>query len=769
MPNTQNNPYLIDEADIPKNWEPIEAEPTIPGAAAAAMAATPSMPPYYRGSIDSNLEHDAQFVATDRTPRVTSIPLMPIAPSGNPQNNAAIQSIIKINQTAAAISALSDMIFRGVWNPLTSYAIGNVVLFNESAYVAITGSVGLQPDLNSTNWTLLSENLVFNPTISSLVSSIKFGPIDGASTGAGGNGGPISCGITPSVAGDLVFLLTSFNDNPQSPLTGWVSIFNHDSFQDGNTFSVFSNSGSASVGSSLGDATIAGEPFNWGWIMTAFQSEGFSLTGTLTSVAVSSDVLTCQCANHFTVGTQVRFPTGLNASFLDSQVVTITSASTTGFTAAFTHANYGPSPESATIANLPYLQEMSVSSGVTTPTFTNTVKNGSLIVIIALTGDSNGNCGINSVSDSSGNHYTIVHEGGSGGGAGVAIAFSQGVIGGPLQLNLNISVNDPSAYSFVAFEFPGSEGGTTYFYQPYDVLQFRGSMWVCLAETTEDPYTNPANWGLLSQGTGTVDAETASYLATATDSGRLISFNSSSASTLTLPSPPPQLTFPQSSGWWISVENTGTGALTISPNGLDIDGSGSDLVLEQNQGVAIFTDGSNYFTMRGIGGVTSINGLTGAVDITAGTGISVSVSSPDIQISSTSAEFSNQNAKTALMGPVACSSPALPTFRQPQGTDFVNLNIASASMVSSVSSQSGNLRLCGSVLPAGLYRVSVYIVVTNSGAGNLSMTITWNDGTASQSYSPSNISTTSIGTIAQFDIPVLADGINDVSYAFTLI
>ena len=49
------------------------------------------------------------------------------------------------------------------------------------------------------------------------------------------------------------------------------------------------------------------------------------------------------------------------------------------------------------------------------------------------------------------------------------------------------------------------------------------------------------------------------------------------------------------------------------------------------------------------------------------------------------------------------------------------------------------------------------------------MTITWNDGTASQSYSPSNISTTVIGTIAQFDIVVLSDGAHDIAYSFSLI
>ena len=185
MPNPQNNPYLMSEADIPENWHPIETEPTVPGAFPAAYAATPSMPPYYRGSIDSNLEHDAQFVATDRTPRVTSIPLMPIAPSGNPQNNAAIESIIKINQSSSVIAS-SGVIFRGVWNPLTAYTIGNIVTYNGSSYVAITGSLNLIPWSNPTNWTLLGKNInlrgVYTPPVATVQQSVSNTTINGTPT-----------------------------------------------------------------------------------------------------------------------------------------------------------------------------------------------------------------------------------------------------------------------------------------------------------------------------------------------------------------------------------------------------------------------------------------------------------------------------------------------------------------------------------------------------------------------------------------------------------
>src|SRR5580704_4234604 len=104
--------------------------------------------------------------------------------------------------------------------------------------------------------------------------------------------------------------------------------------------------------------------------------------------------------------------------------------------------------------------------------------------------------------------------------------------------------------------------------------------------------------------TGGVSVKTANYTATIADMGTLLSFNSASAVTLTLPNPIPlnALSTPTTETRWnISAQNIGVGALTISPNGLDLDGSASSLVLTQNAGVLIYTDGTNYFTERGNG------------------------------------------------------------------------------------------------------------------------------------------------------------------------
>lgn len=95
--------------------------------------------------------------------------------------------------------------------------------------------------------------------------------------------------------------------------------------------------------------------------------------------------------------------------------------------------------------------------------------------------------------------------------------------------------------------------------------------------------------------TGQVNKQTGNYTAQANDTEKLISFDISSNSTLTLPAASP------GQSWFILVENNGTAMLTIDPNGLDLDYITNSIVLGPNQGVTIYTDGTNYFTERGIG------------------------------------------------------------------------------------------------------------------------------------------------------------------------
>lgn len=106
-------------------------------------------------------------------------------------------------------------------------------------------------------------------------------------------------------------------------------------------------------------------------------------------------------------------------------------------------------------------------------------------------------------------------------------------------------------------------------------------------------------------GIGGVSVKSADYNLASGDNGKLIAL-STGTHTFTLLSTPP------SSAWVVFIENYGTGVLTIARNTTTIDGAAANITLNQNQGVVIYTDGTNYFTERGMGsaGVTAFTGLS---------------------------------------------------------------------------------------------------------------------------------------------------------------
>jgi hypothetical protein len=89
----------------------------------------------------------------------------------------------------------------------------------------------------------------------------------------------------------------------------------------------------------------------------------------------------------------------------------------------------------------------------------------------------------------------------------------------------------------------------------------------------------------------TAAVKTTSYAALAADAGKMIVMNCASNCTLTLPSTP------QSPNWTVWVASIGAGTATVSPNGLNINGSSSSLNIPQGvgEGFMISTDNSNYF------------------------------------------------------------------------------------------------------------------------------------------------------------------------------
>src|ERR1039458_734023 len=129
-----------------------------------------------------------------------------------------------------------------------------------------------------------------------------------------------------------------------------------------------------------------------------------------------------------------------------------------------------------------------------------------------------------------------------------------------------------------------------------------------LAQPQSVPNGPGNNYTFQVPNVGGMATKIVNYAAQLSDCGMLILFNSASAISYMLLNPPPSL--PQGAKWRVEVENIGAGVLTINPNGLNLDGSASNITLNQNQGCTISTDGSNYGTQRGIGTGTPPGAIT---------------------------------------------------------------------------------------------------------------------------------------------------------------
>jgi hypothetical protein len=93
-----------------------------------------------------------------------------------------------------------------------------------------------------------------------------------------------------------------------------------------------------------------------------------------------------------------------------------------------------------------------------------------------------------------------------------------------------------------------------------------------------------------------VNAQTGTtYTVLTTDDRKLVTFTNGSSIAVTLPQAN-STTF--KAGFFFAAQNRGAGTVTITPTTSTIDGAAS-LALATDQGAFIFSDGTNYFTMRG--------------------------------------------------------------------------------------------------------------------------------------------------------------------------
>ena len=123
------------------------------------------------------------------------------------------------------------------------------------------------------------------------------------------------------------------------------------------------------------------------------------------------------------------------------------------------------------------------------------------------------------------------------------------------------------------------------------------------------------------------------------------------------------------SGWFMDYQCRGAGGCTITPSISTVDGAGS-LALAQNQGVRIVSDGSNYFTQRGVGG--SGGGSVASPFSSLHSGFtSYNNPEPSITGSVSYADYSGQ-AATVYRG------PGLATFTEPVSMSRVVLTVPAA-------------------------------------------------------------------------------------------
>lgn len=230
----------------------------------------------------------------------------------------------------------------------------------------------------------------------------------------------------------------------------------------------------------------------------------------------------------------------------------------------------------------------------------------------------------------------------------------------------------------------------------------------------------------IGSGSNGVNAQTGtSYTIVAGDMGKLLTFNNGSAVAVTLPQAG---TTGFAAGQQFSIQNLGTGAVTITPTTSTINGTAT-LVVNTNRGGQIFSDGTNWQIEPGGAGLQ----VTPAVIAEGGTG-----------------------SATASAARTALAVPGLATTNTFTGT-LNQLGSASGtpSHVSSAQTTAPALTSCGTGSPAITGTDTAGIVTMGTGATGCIITfnvaytgtpycvVTWiATPLASQSYVTSNAAIT---------------------------
>jgi hypothetical protein len=141
------------------------------------------------------------------------------------------------------------------------------------------------------------------------------------------------------------------------------------------------------------------------------------------------------------------------------------------------------------------------------------------------------------------------------------------------------------------------------------------------------------------------------YTVVTSDTGKLVTHTNASPVAVTLPI----ATTPGfASGWHVHYQNRGAGTITITPATSTIDGA-ANISLTAGQGLTIWSDGSNYFTVRGMG-LTANQTITLSGDVIGSgtTGIATTIATNTV----TYAKFQTVAASSLIGNPTGGFSNA---------------------------------------------------------------------------------------------------------------
>ena len=512
----------------------------------SANQAPPSMqPPAYPAAPNPFLRTPLPSVAVLQpdmarqffNPATPQFRSLPPTPSSNPAVGAAVLSNAPSSTTI--VTSTGGMIYRGIWTSYTVYVKYNVVLYNSSAYIAAQTSQGAEPDISSTQWTLLAKNLNFRGQwAENAVTPVQLKQNSSSTT---------TCAITftGNVTKGNILLALCANVYASSSTANVISLAD----SQGNTWTQINSTTTGSTVSTTHQAALFFCVANATGANTVTQTNTVSVGGSGTTSLLCLEYLAS------------LFGTGLDTS---------ANTTTTNFTGTLSKA-LTPSAEEVVFT---YMWTQSNSSSTYT----------ALPVTFSL------------------QDPTLVSA------SNVQVLF--GGYAPPSAYTYSTTSSSPlnSGGNYFVFAFKSSSlydmNGAKY--HPADVVEYLGSTYICTVPTSLDPLTGSAYWAQVSQGAGYATSFSTSYTAVATDYGRLLTFDITSAATLTLPATPPL------QSWWVNVANSAasTAVLTVSPNGLNLDGSSSSLLLTPGEGFMVFSDGANYWVNRGfsLGGVTAVTG-----------------------------------------------------------------------------------------------------------------------------------------------------------------